>query len=351
MENYEYLKKRYIDFWNLENHDRPLICANVLVDDPLPEIPAPGSLKEKWENVDYVLSSAIRGIENTYFGGEALPYFNPNLGPDILGAVAGCEIEYGEHTSWATPCVSDWDEHPELVFDENNRWWKKIAEITKAAIENAHGRYLVGITDLHPGTDGLVSLRGPRELCLDLIEYEGNLQERIDQIFKIYVEMFTRLDSIISPHQEGTNNWMNIWHPEKKWYVTSNDFSCMISASDFEKLVVPALIDELNFLDASIYHLDGPGALRHLDRLLELPRLNGIQWVFGAGQPGPLHWIPVYKKIQAAGRLAQIPCHADEVKTLCNELNPEGLQLQVYGLDNKSDVEDLLKLAEKESRR
>jgi hypothetical protein len=32
----------------------------------------------------------------------------------------------------------------------------------------------------------------------------------------------------------------------------------------------------------SLFHLDGPGALKHLDSLLELDALDGIQWVSGA---------------------------------------------------------------------
>jgi hypothetical protein len=350
MLNYEYLKQRYTDFWNMENHDRPLICISTRIESPLPDVAAPESLKLRWEDTEYILASTVRSIENTYYGGEAMPVVNPNLGPDILGAIAGCGIEYGDDTSWAVHCVSDWEKHPVLAFDENNRWWRKIEEITRTLAENASERYLVGITDLHPGTDGLVSLRGPKELCLDLVECGEEVKTRIDQLFGIYTEVFRRLDSIISAHQEGTINWMGIWHPDKKWYVTGSDFSCMVSGADFEEFVVPGLTDELGFLDASIYHLDGPGALRHLDSLLELPDLNGIQWVYGAGQPGALHWLPVYKKIQAAGKAIQVYCHADEVGTLCSELKPEGMQLFVHGCDSRSDIDDLIKLAENETR-
>lgn len=62
----------------------------------------------------------------------------------------------------------------------------------------------------------------------------------------------------------------------------------MISTQMYEELVVGELLEELDFLDASIYHLDGPDALKHLDRLLAIDKLKGIQWVYGAGQPQPL---------------------------------------------------------------
>ena len=60
------------------------------------------------------------------------------------------------------------------------------------------------------------------------------------------------------------------------------------------------------------YHLDGPGELPHLDALLSIPELKGVQWIPGAGQPDYTHWPEVYRKIRAAGKLIQI--YASESK-------------------------------------
>jgi len=351
MFNYDLLKRRYTAYWNRENHDRPLICACAPAERLLPDIAPPASIAERWENVEYVIESARRGIENTYYGGEAVPVFNPNLGPDILGAIAGCGLEYGRDTSWAVHCVKDWGTHPALIFDENNRWWKKIEELTNAAVEDSRGDYLVGITDLHPGTDGLVSLRGPEALCYDLIDCAEHINPRIHQMFDIYKEVLTRLEAIISPKQEGSTNWMEVWHPNERWYVAGSDFSCMISEDAFEEYVVPGLLGELKFNGNSIYHLDGPGALRHVDRILELPGVNGIQWVYGAGQPSARHWVELLKKIQNAGKLIHIQCEPDDVEPLCSELNPEGVLLKIDDCKNREEVERLVSLAEKASKR
>jgi len=348
--DFDYLKRRYLEFWNKENHDRPLVCAHAPAEKQRPYPKEPESLVDCWENTDYVVARRRIHIENTYYGGEAVPMLDPNLGPDILGAIAGCGIEYGKGTSWAVHNVKDWDSHPPIKFDENNRWWKKIEELTKAAVQDARGDYLVGITDLHTGSDGLVSLRGPEELCLDLIDSESAIRPRIDQMFEVFKEVYNRLNKIISQHQEGTINWMSIWHPTGKWYPVSTDFSCMISVEDYEKFLAPGLQEEIDFLDASMYHLDGPDALRHLDRILEFPGLNGIQWVPGAGKPGALHWIEILKKIQNAGKNIQMYCDKSEVEELCLQLKPEGVQLLVGGCKSREEIEGLLKLAEKTTR-
>ena len=55
---------------------------------------------------------------------------------------------------------------------------KKTVELTKAILDDSRGDYLVGITDIHPGMDGLVSLRGPEELCFDLYEDPETVKEK-----------------------------------------------------------------------------------------------------------------------------------------------------------------------------
>ena len=350
MDRFDFLKRRYLEYWSRENHDRPLMRITTGNGKQLPELKAPPTLKQRWEDPDYVIKNARRWIESTHFHAEAVPAFSPNLGPDIVGAVAGCGIEYGEDTSWAKHCVADWNDYPDLVFDENNPYLKKIEALTAAAVADARGEYLVGITDLHPGMDGLVSLRGPENLCYDLIDAPEQVKTRSDQLFYIHKQMMLREEKIIAKNQTGSINWMGVWHPEKRWYVTGCDFCCMVSKPDFEEFVAPGLVQELSILDASIFHLDGPDALRHLDRLLEFEKINGIQWVYGAGQPGARHWLDVLKKIQAANKMIHIECAAADVQILCENLQPEGLYLNVPDSLSPDEAESLIKLAEKASR-
>jgi len=345
-QNYDYLKRRYLEYWNKENHDRPLlsIYAQKINISPI-EIKHPQSNIDRWMDTEYILKTNRVNITNTYYGGEAFPILNPNLGPDILGAIAGCDIEFGKDTSWAVHNVKDWKTHEKLKFDTANKWWKKIKEITQAAISDSNGDYLVGITDLHPGTDGLVSLRGPQELCMDIYDYPEQITQRTNELFEIYKIVFNELNQIISTKQEGSTNWMGILHPEKKWYVTSSDFSCLISKENFEQFVIPGIRSELEVLDASIYHLDGPSALKHLDRLLEIPNLNGIQWVYGAGQPSARYWIDTLKKIQKAGKLIQINIEEDDLKPLCEALEPEGVHFSCYSSDEEQ-AKEMVKMVE-----
>lgn len=330
-QNEDYLKQRWLEYWEMENHDRPLVSIYAPKQkQTYTEIIRPKTIEEYWYNTEYIVKKAKENMKNTYYGGEAFPVINPNLGPDILGGICGCEIAFGEETSWALHHVKDWAALPPIQFQEKNRWWQRIKEMTEYIVQEARSDYLVGMTDLHPGTDGLVSLRGPAELCMDLMDIPEAINPRIGEIFEVYKQVFERLNSIIKSGQDGCTNWMGIWHPEKEWYVTSSDFSCLISEEDFEKFVIPGLLDEISYLPASIYHLDGPGALRHLDRLLRIEKLKGIQWVYGSGQPSARYWIPILQKIQQAGKCIQVNCEKEDLIPVCEALKPEGVHLVSY---------------------
>ena len=83
------------------------------------------------------------------------------------------------------------------------------------------------------------------------------------------------------------------------------DFCYMIGPNMFDEFVKPELEMTCNKLEHAFYHLDGVGALPHLDSLLTIKALKGIQWVPGAGNPQSKDWPEVYRKIIKAGKRAQ----------------------------------------------
>lgn len=105
------------------------------------------------------------------------------------------------------------------------------------------------------------------------------------------------------------------------------DFSCMISPAMFDDLFLPPLRQQTEWVGRTVYHLDGPNAIRHLDSLLLLPRLSGIQWVPGAGARPMSEWLELLKRILDAGKLLYISCEPNEVEILLKSLPHRGLLL------------------------
>ena len=136
------------------------------------------------------------------------------------------------------------------------------------------------------------------------------------------------------------------WTPlvsEGRYYIPSNDFSIMISKNMYDEVFLPGLINEIRFYDRSLYHLDGPGALRHLDSILSIRELNALQWVPGAGSEQFTRWIHVYQKVQAAGKGVQVNCGVDEVADVMKYLCPKGLFMQIWGVPHADTANNILR--------
>jgi hypothetical protein len=118
----------------------------------------------------------------------------------------------------------------------------------------------------------------------------------------------------------------------------------MISKPMFAEAILPSIGREIDEMQYSLFHLDGPGALRHLDALLELPRLSGIQWVYGAGAGPAERWIDVYRRIQAAGKALQVVGYSglEEFKAVAPHLKCQGLWFWPIGRFSREEAEEFI---------
>ena len=96
----------------------------------------------------------------------------------------------------------------------------------------------------------------------------------------------------------------------------------------------------------NIFHLDGKGMLRHLDRILEIPEIQAVQWVHGVGDDAPiLQWLPVIKKIQTAGKGVVVDLQLGELEPFIANMAPQGLYLCIAAPE--SIQPDILKRLER----
>jgi hypothetical protein len=315
-------------WWQREILDRPTlqVCAPKLERRPLPAIHH-ASVRERWLDVDYAVECADIRAGNTYWAGEILPSFWPNLGPEILTSALGAELLFGEETSWSVPMLQDWEDLPTLAVDPDTSYVRVILEMTRRALEVGRGKFLVGLTDLHPGGDLAASLRDPQQLCVDLAlapERVHRLMAQLRPCFYHFYELQRRL--LLDAGQSLTTSWLPLL-AEGRYYIPSCDFSCLISPRQFQEFFLPEITEEIEWLDRSIYHLDGPNALRHLDTLLKIDKLDAVQWVWGAGQGPASRWMPVFQRIQGAGKCLHISIEPWELDLFMEALHPEGVML------------------------
>jgi 5-methyltetrahydrofolate--homocysteine methyltransferase len=108
------------------------------------------------------------------------------------------------------------------------------------------------------------------------------------------------------------------------------DFSAMISPKMFERFVLPDLERSTAAADHAFYHLDGPGAIRHLDPLLSLEHLRGIEWSPPPQKARVTDWIPLIKRIRDGGKRCLVRVDLDEARQVVREIGGEGLCLKIY---------------------
>ena len=284
-------------------------------------------LKSRWFDGEFQMDFFVESIKGRTFHGETFPIFWPNLGPNIYAAYHGAELEYGEVTSWVKHCVHGHDDIKSLKFSRDNAYFKRIEELTSLALQKCAGKFMVGYTDLHGSLDCAADWRDPQELCLDLIDCPEMVHELVNIANENFLPVFDHCDALLKKHGQMSVTWMGV--PAKgKMHVSSCDFTSMVSPDVFDEFYLPSLLKEVRHMTHNVFHLDGKGMLRHLDRILAIPEIHGIQWVHGVGDDAPImQWIPVIEKIQASGKGVIVDLQLHELEPFIAATKPKGLYL------------------------
>jgi len=345
-EDWEEVKERMIAWWSGEVIDRVVMQVTA----PRKDVKVDSAwngwyLVHNLAHPERAFEEFEKYCQGTYFGGEALPNLFINLGPGITAAYLGCTPHIEEDTVWFEAKESlPWDEVRKLALRDENPWWRTTRDLTIQAAERGRGEFFVSITDLNAVLNILGSLRGTETLLMDLMDHPGEVKDACARITEIWFSCYDALLHITQRHVEGCATWMGVWFPGRGSDVQC-DFSAMISPEMFEEFVVPHLQEQCRRLDYSIYHWDGPGEIPHLELLLDIPELDGIQWVPGAGNPGvgSPKWFPLYRRIQEKGKLLVLQGMAKEdVEHVIDELSPEGLLIST-ACDSEGEARGLLR--------
>lgn len=330
LDDWERRLERQDAFWQCRVTDRP--AASITVSGEASDCPPPpakgwNTLRDRWWDTEHVVAKALYETGRRRYFADSLPHFMPNLGPEVFSAFFGAELHYGESTAWSEPNLLKWEDADSVEFSWDSPYLKKIDELTDALLDAGRGRFYTGITDLHPGGDAIAAFRDPARLAIDMIECPEEITAMLEYVTGVFFDVYDHFAGRLLDAGQALSTWAGIVSG-KRWYVPSNDFSCMISSEMFRRVFLPGIAGECAHLDASIYHLDGPGALQHLDSLLELDDLNAIQWVYGAGNGPASRWMDVYRRCRQAGKGVQImQVSPGELDLFMSELKPEGVWL------------------------
>ncbi len=311
--------------WWAGDLPRPLVWIEVFP--TLPDLSAPTTdpfLTQYPLDIpaEVILDALMPLLEHVRYLGDAVPKVWPNFGAGIVAAFLGSPLEYRTGTTWFGTVDSTTLAELRPAYNPANVWWRRAQEFTRIAAQR-WDNIIIGHTDLGGNLDILASLRGTQTLLTDLYDTPDEVERLAREITRLWLRYYDELSTLLGKKRRGYSCWAPIWAPEP-CYMLQSDFAYMISPKMFERFVLPDLETCCARLEYGFYHLDGKGQIRHLDMLLSLKRLRGIQWIPGDGAPPPEEWLPLLKRIRDGGKLCQLFVTRTGALKIMRELGGKG---------------------------
>ncbi len=311
---------------------------------------SPADPRESYLNVPLRARRAHYQLSISEFPLDVLPVADTDMGPGSLALFLGCEPGFSPETVWFEPCwmnVQDPESLPPLVFNEQNSWWKLTEQTVRTCAEMGRGCYLTGCPDLVENIDVLATLRDPQQLMMDMVERPAWVEQKVREITEAWFAAYERIYQVIKHDDESSIfGAFRVWGPGRTAKLQC-DASAMFSPGMFQRFVVPDLIRQCEWLDHSLYHLDGTQAMGHLEALLSIEALDAIEWTPQAGIETGAHprWFPLYRRILEAGKSVQImDVHAHDIAPLLNAIGSEGVYLMahIHSLDEAKAIRKIV---------
>lgn len=328
------MEQRWIDWWQGTSPD-PMVVLECLPEKSrydffsiyghLTRFPLDIPAEKIIEDID-------RALGEVEYLGDGFPRWWLNFGAGFLAALLGSRVEFVEDNTWFHPVDFPKGFSTKIEFSSDSRWKERLWEISRVAADRWGKSVLLGYPDIGGDLDILASLFGSSELLMACMDQPGEVERLSERVNELWMELFTEYEALLSTLP--TRSWRGSWIPAMaggSTYPLQCDFSIMISPEMFERFALPGLKRCCREIDFPFYHLDGPGSERHLEALLSIEELKGIQWIPGAGAPPAEEWIDLLGRIKAGGKLCQVYTGAAGARRICDELGGEGFLFCIGG--------------------
>jgi hypothetical protein len=351
-EHWDRIKANAQNWWD-GSLGRPLI--QVRLQGQTPDRPEPALSGHEFASfyagdvpVEQIVDRWDYDMRCTLYLGDAFPQVCPNFGPGVIAAFMGAELINGNNTVWFLP--TEEKDLSELIFryDPENKWLARCRALVAAALDRWQGKIQVALTDLGGNLDILSTFRPSEKLIYDLYDCPDRIKSLTWAAHELWWRYYTEFETLTRGINPGYSTWAGILSAEPH-YMLQCDFCYMISPEMFSEFVQPELLATAGRLTNAFYHLDGKGQLAHLDALLAMDDIKGIQWVPGAGAPDVSQWPDVYRKITEAGKKIHISSNMCErpfeiLDTLKSQLGRvDHVVCHVYGdMSQQQEAKEIL---------
>ncbi|MBI9105862.1 MAG: hypothetical protein JEZ04_03900 [Spirochaetales bacterium] len=305
----EALRETYRKWWAGELK-RPIAGVTLINRDPgrarppAPVLSQRTCLDFQWSAEEIIDRLDYELCRQTYLG-DAFPFVNLDcFGPGVASAFMGARADNSTGGVWFEPVEEVPISKLHLEYDALNPMLLRIKDICRAAVKRWENRVVVGMADLGGTLDILQIFRPGEKLLLDFYDYPEEVHRLSWEIHHLWHRYYSELHEILQEKGMGYSDWSGIYS-DKPFYTLQCDISYMISTDMFREFALSEIEASVNRLGRSVYHLDGTGALKHLDTVLSMNNLSCVQWIPGDGNPTWGQWPDVYRKISGSGKKIQ----------------------------------------------
>lgn len=280
-----------------------------------------------------------------YYLAEAMPGHHVVWGSLLttLPVLAGGDYGYASGSAWIKPMPDVFD-RPVPQFNPSHPVCRSLEACYEAAKQALGNRGFITPPIMIDGLTSLAEFRTQAQLCFDLLERPDDVKAWASALNTMYIEIYEYFYTRYSPGRS-----LCFFGPmaEGRSEGVQCDFSVMLSPAMYAEFVLPDLRRVTDYLDFSLYHLDGVAQMRFLDQLQQCPKLNGIQWAPERDYGKPSRFYNELREIRRRGLCLYVAC-ADvaEAVALTREIGPDGLFLSLPPFDSVGEAEAAIKALE-----
>ncbi len=316
------------NWWNFGEQGYPCLLITIPPEaaDAYEDVP----LERWWKDQDFIIQRQMKLMENQRYFGQAMPFHYIDCSSSAMAGVLGANMQLvNRDTMWAYPCFDSVEQVIDIPLKRDTFWYAQARSLTEQSTARAKDHHFVTLFAMEGITDILAGLYGTENFLADLLEKPREVKRAMEHVKRLWIELFDEFQGILKQTgNRGGIGWAGIWAPGTT-FPMQEDFSYMISNRMYREFVLPHVRDMIDAMEYPFYHLDGIGAIPHLDALLEIERLRVIQWVPGAGKERIADWYPLIRQILEAGKSVQAFTRADEVEELVKQVGARGLLVTV----------------------
>lgn len=340
-QNWETFFARMTAWWN-GTLDGPIIRIPVADEGGRPKaLPDDGNLEAHANDIDMQIRDHEADFRSSRFLTALAPTILAGVGHG-LPSFLGCPLEYRRETVWTHPCLNSITDSIDLTQWRTDSRWEVMKQKVRQYTARAARRY--GVAYYMGGImQGMALMRGDEALLIDLMDHPDQVESLRDRLLAQWFEMADELEALLGT-DVGRWSLFALWAPGRLVFCEC-DVSVNFSPEHFRRFVVPEVRAMAQWASYSMYHLDGAGAVHHLDALLEIPELDAIQWIRGDGGGAALDWLDLLHRIQAGGKKLYVECPSSELQRMLNALDPRGLLVTVDPAVDPAKLDDVVRIA------